>query len=106
MTGRRPFEGSSVAQLCNAHLGKRVLPPSQRAERLVDPILERVILACLAKRPGERPRSTRAIVALLDLSPLASAWTRDDADAFWATHHERIDDVVKRRGARPAADAA
>jgi len=106
VTGRRPFEGSSVAQLCNAHLGKRVLPPSQCANRPIDPILERVILACLAKRPGERPRSTRAIVALLELSPLASGWTRDAADAFWAAHHDRIDDVVKRRGARPAEDAA
>jgi hypothetical protein len=44
-----------------------------------------------------------AIVALLDLSPLASAWTRDDADAFWAAHGPRIDDVVKRRGAEDAA---
>ena len=106
VTGRRPFEGSSLAALCNAHLGKRALPPSQRANRPVDPILERVILACLGKRPSERPRSTRAVVALLDLSPLASAWTRDAADAFWTAHRERIDDVVKRRGARPAEDAA
>ena len=36
----------------------------------------------------------------------ASAWTRDAADAFWTAHRERIDDVVKRRGARPAEDAA
>ena len=71
----------------------------------MDPTLERVILACLAKRPAERPQSTRAIVALLERSALAGAWTRDDADAFWAAHRNRIDDLVRRRGAR-ADDSA
>ena len=106
VTGHRPFEGSSLAELCNAHLGKPVASPSQRANRPVDPTLERVILACLAKRPAERPQSTRAIVALLERSPLARAWTRDDADAFWAAHRDRIDDLVRRRGERADDSAA
>jgi serine/threonine protein kinase len=106
VTGHRPFEGSSLAELCNAHLGKPVASPSQRANRPVDPTLERVILACLAKRPAERPQSTRAIVALLERSPLARAWTRDDADAFWAAHRDRIDDLVRRRGQRADDGAA
>ena len=105
-TGHRPFEGSSIAELCNAHLGKPVPAPSLRAHRPIDPTLERVILACLAKRPAERPQSTRAIVALLDRSPRAGAWTRDDAEAFWAAHRERIDELVERRGSRGAEDAA
>ena len=56
LTGHRPFAGSSLAELCNAHLGKPVAPPSQRLGRPVDPTLERVVLACLAKRTAERPR--------------------------------------------------
>jgi serine/threonine protein kinase len=104
-TARRPFEGSSIAELCNAHLGKSVTPPSRRLDRAVDPWLERVILACLAKRPAERPQSTREIVELLERSPLARAWTKDDADAFWAAQRARIDDIVVRRGQR-AAEAA
>jgi hypothetical protein len=99
LTGRRPFDGSSLAELCKAHLGKRVVPPSDRLNRAVDPTLERVILACLAKRPAERPQSTNAIVALLERSPLAGSWTRADADAFWATHKTRIEDMVQRQGA-------
>ena len=106
LTGHRPFAGSSLAELCNAHLGKPVTPPSQRLGRPVDPTLERVILACLAKRTAERPQSTRAIVALLERSPLAGAWTRDEADAFWTAHRARIDDVVNRRGRRADEDAA
>jgi tRNA A-37 threonylcarbamoyl transferase component Bud32 len=103
LTGRRPFEGSSLAELCKAHLSKRVVPPSERLNRAVDPALERVILACLAKRPAERPQSTNAIVSLLERSPLASAWTRADADAFWATHQIRIEDIVQRQGALDTA---
>ena len=104
-TARRPFEGSSIAELCNAHLGKPVTPPSRRLNRAVDPWLERVILACLAKGPAERPQSTREIVELLERSPLARVWTKEDADAFWAAQRGRIDDIVMRRG-RPASDAA
>ena len=81
-------------------------PPSQRLNQPVDPWLERVILACLAKRPAERPQSTREIVELLERSPLAGAWTRDDADAFWAAHRGRIDDIVARRGQRTSEGAA
>lgn len=81
-------------------------PPSQRRGRPVDPTLERVVLACLAKRTAERPQSTRAIVALLDRSPLAGSWTRDQADTFWTAHRARIDDVVNRRGQRADEDAA
>ena len=105
-TGRRPFEGSSLAELCNAHLGKPVTPPSVAWVRRSTRWLERVVLACLAKRPAERPQSTREIVALLDRSPLAGAWTHDDADAFWTDHRARIDDIVIRRGQRADEDAS
>ena len=44
--------------------------------------------------------------ALLERSPLARAWTRDDADAFWAAHRDRIDDLVRRRGERADDSAA
>ena len=59
-----------------------------------------MILACLAKRPAERPQSTREIVELLERSPLAGAWTKEDADTFWTAHRGRIADIVIRRGER------
>jgi hypothetical protein len=98
LTGRRPFSGSSLAELCNAHLSKQVVPPSRRLRAPVDPTLERLILSCLSKRPAERPRSTREIVMFLELSARTGTWTREDADAFWAAHRDRIATIIASRG--------
>ncbi len=102
LTGRQPFEGSSLAELCNAHLTKAVAAPSQRLGRPIDSVLERTVLACLAKRAQERPQSMDDILALLDRSPLAHAWSPADADLFWMTHRARIEAIVRARGEGPA----
>ena len=98
LTGARPFAGSSLAEVCNAHLSRAAVPPSRRLGRVVDTVLERTILACLAKRPGERPGSTCEIVAMLDRSHAAATWTTDDAEAFWAMHRARIAELQNHRG--------
>jgi hypothetical protein len=49
-------------------------------------VLERLLLASLAKSPGQRPQSAREIVEHLDRSPAANGWTMRDAAAFWAAH--------------------
>ena len=103
VTGRRPFEGASLAELCNAHLTRAVVAPSRRLGAAVDPSLERLILACLAKRARERPQSMEEIVTLLERSPVARAWTRQDADLFWTTHKTRIEEIVRRRGEQDRA---
>ncbi len=86
LTGRQVFGGSSLAELCNAHLSKSPQPPSELLGRPVDRVLERVILASLAKDPKTRPQSAREILALFDRSPPAVGWTPSDAAAFWAAH--------------------
>jgi hypothetical protein len=98
LTGRRPFEGTSLAELCNAHLTKPVVAPSQRLGRSLDAALERLVVACLAKRPPERPQSMDEVTTLLDRSPLARAWTSEDADLFWTTHRARFEEIVRSRG--------
>jgi serine/threonine-protein kinase len=57
MTGRRPFEGSSQASIIAAILSSE--PPSIGAERLVSPVLERVVRKCLAKVPERRWQTAR-----------------------------------------------
>ena len=73
------FGAGSVAELCNAHLSKSPVPPSEKLGRPVDPMLERTLLSCLAKEPSQRPRSAREVAALLARSALASAW-KPEAD--------------------------
>jgi tRNA A-37 threonylcarbamoyl transferase component Bud32 len=90
LTGQRVFSGNSLAELCNAHLSKEPITPSGRLGRAVDRTLEHALLACLAKRAANRPRSAAALAALLDESPARHAWTAADAAAFWAAHADTV----------------
>jgi hypothetical protein len=90
LTGRSAFDGSSLVELCNAHLTKTPTPPSEILGRAVDPTLERVITACLAKDPRRRPQSAREILALFERSPLVNSWTVADANAFWTTNAGKL----------------
>jgi serine/threonine-protein kinase len=98
ITGRPAFEGSSLAELCNAHLSRTPVPLSERVGRPVDTLLEGLILASLAKDPARRPRSARDILAMLDRSPLATAWTVGEATAFWDEHGTRIAEELAQVG--------
>ena len=48
--------------------------------------LDRLVLACLAKDPAERPQSARELSQRLADVDGAEAWTQDRARDWWATH--------------------
>lgn len=55
LTGRRPFEGKSPAEIMSAQIADPVIPPSERApERGIPPSLDAIVLWALAKTPEER----------------------------------------------------
>lgn len=82
LTGAPPFEGSNVVELCAHHLHKIPRPPSEIRDVPKD--LEAVVLACLAKRPDDRPQTARELKAMLERCADASAWSDEAARAFWA----------------------
>jgi serine/threonine-protein kinase len=47
------------------HVQQLPVPPSERLGKPVPAELERLVLACLAKRPADRPRSAAALAAAL-----------------------------------------
>ena len=53
-TGRRPFAGHTAGQVLRAPRGAAPVTPSSHVRDL-DPKIERVVLACLAKEPRDRP---------------------------------------------------
>jgi eukaryotic-like serine/threonine-protein kinase len=72
-TGRKAFDGASVAELRRKHAENAPASPSTIAPGL-DPVVERVILRCLEKEPSVRPPSASQIAAALPGGdPLAAA---------------------------------
>ena len=56
VTGRLPFEGSSVMAILTKHLTDTPMPPSQRRPDLgLPPVIDQLALAGMAKEPASRP---------------------------------------------------
>ncbi len=72
-SGKPAFEGKSVAEISRLHQETSPTTPSSFVEGF-DPTVERVILRCLEKEPGQRPASALAVSAALPGGdPLAAA---------------------------------
>jgi serine/threonine-protein kinase len=61
LTGRNPFEGNSLVEVCANHVHAEPKPPSTYASA-VPPELDALVLRCLEKRPEVRP-TTRELEA-------------------------------------------
>jgi serine/threonine-protein kinase len=63
-TGRRAFDGKSLAEYTRKHRDERPIEPSALVAGL-DPAVERAILGCLEKEPWTRPASPLVVSAML-----------------------------------------
>jgi len=72
-TGRRKFEGRSVAEIRRLH--ESADPSSiSRETKSIDPVIQQVVLRCLEHDPSERPRSIHSVIAALPgADPLQAA---------------------------------
>ena len=64
LTGRAPFEGNNLVEICAAHVHEAPQPPSTYALD-VPPELDALVLRCLAKSPDARPTTRELEAALL-----------------------------------------
>jgi len=77
-TGRRAFEGQTLAEFARKHRDEHPIEPSLIVPGL-DPQVERTIFACLEKEPRRRPPSAGAVLAMLSgQDPLAAAIAAGD----------------------------
>jgi serine/threonine protein kinase len=65
LTGRLVFQGDTPLQTIIKHLQQPPEPPSRAAARPIPPDLDALVLACLAKRPEERPATAMEVAERL-----------------------------------------
>jgi serine/threonine-protein kinase len=83
LTGTLVFPAESPIHLLLRHVNDPPPAPSSRTELPIPPALERIVLACLAKDPAERPQSARDLSDALASVEGAEAWTEARAQAWW-----------------------
>jgi serine/threonine-protein kinase len=65
LTGRMVFEAQTALQTALLQVQVPPVPPSARTTAPIPSELERLVLACLAKRPADRPQSAAELGAAL-----------------------------------------
>ena len=86
LTGKLLFDEASSIKMALAHASREPIAPSRVARQNIPPALERLVLACLEKKPADRPASAAAVAAEIAASGLASSWTPERSLAWWREH--------------------
>jgi len=86
LTGALVFDGSTPAKILVQHLETPPAPPSRRTDSPISPELDALVLACLAKRPDQRPASAVELSLRLAACPVRDPWTAERAQAWWDEH--------------------
>jgi serine/threonine-protein kinase len=86
LTGEQVFSGDTVLKVVTQHLHAEPVPPSVRTELPIPAPLEHLVLACLAKTPGDRPQSARQLGQALDAID-GMEWSEEEAGRWWKEHH-------------------
>jgi serine/threonine-protein kinase len=82
LTGRPPFDGTNPMEVMIAHVRDAVVPPSKH-QADVPADLERVVLRCLAKSPGDRFQEVDSLEQALAGCAAANQWTQAQAARWW-----------------------
>jgi serine/threonine-protein kinase len=90
LTGTHVFDGRTILEVCAHHLHSVPEAPSARLGAPVSSDLEAVLLACLAKRPEDRPASALALRERLRACGASGRWTNARAAEWWAAHRREL----------------
>jgi serine/threonine protein kinase len=112
VTGHQVFSGTSGVEILGHHLHTAPISPSERLGRALTPFLVRLILACLAKRPEDRPADAGELLSRLEEGWTGASWTQRDAREWWQTRapamleSRRASEASVSRGPRLEVDVA
>jgi len=91
-TGRRMYDANTMAEVLEQHGRSKVLPSSIAAE--LPPEIDSAILACLEESPDSRPRSARAVAAMLPSPDDAAATSGRTSSSHTPRRSDRADRSV------------
>jgi len=86
LTGQRVFEGSNPMQMIVDHARTPAEAPSKRTTRPIPAELERIVMRCLEKDPGQRPASASELSRELQSLGIEALWTEERARDWWRAH--------------------
>ncbi len=86
LTGKLVFDESSSMKMALAHATREPVAPSRVSRQDIPPELERLVLACLEKKPADRPANAAAVAREITERGLASSWTPERALTWWRDH--------------------
>jgi serine/threonine-protein kinase len=90
LTGQHVFTGSSLLEICFAHVNSAPTPPRDRLGGALPADLEALVLSCLEKDPSARPQSAAELrdrlIGCSDVGP----WGDTEAEAWWAEHGDAL----------------
>jgi serine/threonine-protein kinase len=86
LTGHLVFEGETVMKTMMHHAHSKPTPPSERSELEISPTLDRIILTCLEKDPGQRHQNADELSRALAECGTMDSWTREQSHRWWDTH--------------------
>ena len=101
LTGGLVFEAANLFQMMAMRLRDDPVAPSQRASGPVPPALDRLVLACLARKPGDRPRSAAEVGRALDAIE-GAPWGEEQARQWWESHRLERESIVAAE--RPSSE--
>jgi serine/threonine protein kinase len=87
VTGQLVFHAPNAIQLMYQHANTQPVAPSERSELDIPPVLDGVILSCLAKLPEDRPQSAAELSRLLADAVPDAVWSDERAHRWWERHH-------------------
>jgi serine/threonine-protein kinase len=85
LTGRELFEGTNLARIIGAQLYEMPNLPSVRRGAPIAKSLEDLVMACLSKKPEERPQSALELIDRLQKCADLGVWSDDDARQWWSS---------------------
>jgi serine/threonine-protein kinase len=95
LTAHAPFSYDKPVRLLVAHAREEPLRPSE-VEASVPADLERVVLRCLAKEPGDRYQTADELSEALAACEACGGWTREDATQWWSDRVEQLPSIRDR----------